>query len=158
VRRGGRRLRGGDRLEPRRRLPTEPDRARLASTIAGNVTYAALYGPARDLESLGGLVAWRCFVITTVMAALVSLLLVGRHTRAEEERGRAELVRAGAVGRTAPITAAVLVVAAGDVAIGALIALGLMGIGLPAAGSLAYGAGVTAVGLVFAGVGALARR
>jgi ABC-2 type transport system permease protein len=138
--------------------PTEADRARLASTIAGTVTYAALYGPARDLEALGGLVAWRCFVITTVMAALVSLLLVGRHTRAEEERGRAEMVRAGAVGRTAPITAAVLVVAAGDVAIGGLIALGLVELGLPAAGSLAFGAGVTAVGLVFAGVGAVAAQ
>jgi ABC-2 type transport system permease protein len=35
-----------------------------------------------------------------VVVALMSLLLVIRHTRAEEESGRVELVRAGAVGPT----------------------------------------------------------
>ena len=48
----------------------------------------------------------------------MSLLLTGRYTRTEEERGRTELVRAAAVGRDAPVAAAVAVVAGADVLVG----------------------------------------
>ncbi|WP_345408139.1 hypothetical protein [Nonomuraea salmonea] len=41
-------------------------------------------------------------------AALMSMLLIARHTRAEEQSGRAELVRAAVVGRQAALTAALL--------------------------------------------------
>ena len=44
----------------------------------------------------------------------MGMFLVGRHTRADEEAGRTELVRATVVGRNAPVTAA-LVVAVGRV-------------------------------------------
>jgi len=90
--------------------------------------------------------------------ALMSLLLVGRHTRGDEERGRTELMCAGAVGRHAPIAAALALVAGFDVAVAALVALGLIGLGLPVAGSLALGAALGATGLVFAGVGAVAAQ
>jgi ABC-2 type transport system permease protein len=39
-------------------------------------------------------------------AALMSIMTVSRHTRVEEQSGRAELVRAGVVGRHAPLAAA----------------------------------------------------
>ena len=38
----------------------------------------------------------------------MAILLVVRHTRAEEETGRAELVGAGVVGRHAPLAAALI--------------------------------------------------
>lgn len=44
-----------------------------------------------------------------IVAGLMSMFLVGRHTRVEEEVGRDELVRAGVVGRYAPMTAALIV-------------------------------------------------
>jgi ABC-2 type transport system permease protein len=47
-----------------------------------------------------------------IAAALMNILLVSRHTRVEEQSGRAELVRASVVGRNAPLTAT-LAVAAG---------------------------------------------
>ena len=40
------------------------------------------------------------------------MFLVGRHTRAEEESGRDELLRSGVVGRHAPMTAALIVTGA----------------------------------------------
>jgi ABC-2 type transport system permease protein len=134
--------------------PTLADRLKFAATVEGNTTFTVLYGPARALDTIGGLTAWRTGTLA-VIVALMSLLVVGRHTRAEEERGQTELIRAGAVGPRAPIAAALIVVALTDVAIAVIAALGLIALGLPAAGSVALGASLGAAGLVFAGVGAV---
>ena len=136
--------------------PTAADRAHFAATIEGNGTYTAIYGPARALDTIGGLTAWRTGSTLAVIIALMNMLLVGRHTRAEEERGRTELVRAGAVGARAPLAAALTVVIGMDVLIAVIVALGLIAMGLPAAGSIALGASLAAGGIVFAGVGAVA--
>ena len=50
----------------------------------------------------------------------MSMFIIGRHTRAEEESGRDELVRAAAIGRQAPMTAAVVDAMLANVALGAL--------------------------------------
>src|SRR5690625_3136613 len=58
-----------------------------------------------------------------IIAALMNIMLVVRHTRLEEQTGRAELVRANVTGRHAALTAALLVAvitnAAATVVIGA---------------------------------------
>jgi ABC-2 type transport system permease protein len=138
--------------------PTAAERAHFAATIEGNSTYTAIYGPARALDTIGGLTAWRTGSTLAVIIALMNILLVGRHTRAEEERGRTELVRAGAVGARAPLAAALAVAGGMDVAIAVIVALGLIAMGLPAAGSIALGASLAAGGIVFAGVGAVAAQ
>jgi ABC-2 type transport system permease protein len=134
--------------------PTLADRLKFARTVEGNTTFTLLYGPARALDTIGGLTAWRTGSLA-VIVALMSLLVVGRHTRAEEERGQTELIRAGAVGARAPIAAALITVALADIAIALIAALGLIALGLPAAGSLTLGAALGATGLVFAAVGAV---
>ncbi|MCD0448521.1 ABC transporter permease [Actinocorallia sp. API 0066] len=97
------------------------------------------------------------YLLTLLVAAgLMGLLTVTRHTRAEERAGRAELVRAGVVGRSAQLTAALALTAAMSLAVAALIAAVLLRSGFDAAGSVLFGASVGAVGLVFAGVGAVA--
>jgi polyether ionophore transport system permease protein len=138
--------------------PTVAERAHFAVTIRGNSTFQALYGPPRALNSIGGLTSWRIGSTVATVVALMSLLLVGRHTRGDEERGRTELMCAGAVGRHAPIAAALALVAVFDTSVAALVALGLIALGLPAAGSVALGAALGATGLVFAGVGAVAAQ
>ncbi|WP_220447792.1 ABC transporter permease [Nonomuraea diastatica] len=87
-----------------------------------------------------------------ILAALMSVLLVVRHTRAEEESGSTELVRAAAVGPHAPLAAALAVAAAANVALGLVLAAGLAGMGLPVAGSVAFGSSVSAVGMAFAAI------
>lgn len=141
-----------------RLYPTRSDRERAATTIADNPAVTALRGVDRGLESLGGLVAFQTGVVSSVIVALISLLVVVRHTRGDEETGRTELFLASAVGRYAPANAAIGLVAAVDCLIGVAVALGLIGYGLPVAGSVALGAWLGGVGLVFAAVAAVAAQ
>jgi ABC-2 type transport system permease protein len=135
--------------------PTAADRAKVAATLKDNPAVIALRGPDRGLDSLGGLIAFQLGANGAVAVALMSLLLTGRYTRTEEERGRTELVRAAAVGRYAPPAAAVALVAAVDVVIGAGVTAALLVVGQPLPGSLALGASFAATGVVFAAVAAL---
>jgi ABC-2 type transport system permease protein len=134
-----------------RLYPTEADRAQVAAS-AGTGALRAITGPAFDLTTIGGLTAWRIAGTGSVLAALMSLLLITRHTRAEEEAGRTELVGAAAVGRYAVPAAAFLVAVIANLAIALLTAAGLVLVGLPAAGSLALGFAIASAGLVFAAV------
>jgi ABC-2 type transport system permease protein len=124
--------------------------ATLGSTPATLAMYGRIYG-----DSVGAITAWRLGGIAVALAGLMSILLVVRHTRADEESGRAELVGAGAIGRRAPLAAALATAAAADAGLALLVALGLVATGLPAAGSLALGCAFGAAGLVFAGVAAV---
>lgn len=91
-----------------------------------------------------------------VPVALMSIFLVARHTRAEEQSGRAEIVRAGAVGRLASLAAPLLLAVIANLVVGILVAGILIGVGpYDANGSLLFGTSVTATGLVFAAVTAI---
>lgn len=136
--------------------PTEAARAEFASSIAANPALRAVYGHGANLTSVGGLTAWRIGGTGAVAVALMSLLIVIRHTRAEEESGRLELLGATVVGRRAPLAAGFLVALGANLVIATLVGLGLVGLGLPAAGSFALGGSLAAAGVVFAAVAALA--
>jgi polyether ionophore transport system permease protein len=138
--------------------PTAADRAKVAATLEDNAAVIALRGPARGLDSIGGLIAFQLGANGAVAVALMSLLLTGRYTRTEEERGRTELVRAAAVGRYAPPAAAVALVAGIDLVTGAGVTAALLAVGQPFAGSLALGASFAATGIVFAAVAAVAAQ
>lgn len=125
-----------------------------AASEAANSALIAMTGPARALNTVGGQVAWQATAFGAILAGLMAMFLVGRHTRAEEESGRDELVRAGVVGRYAPMTAALAVVAVAGVVVGAAVSASLLSYGLAAAGSLALGLGV-ALSAVFFGAVAL---
>jgi ABC-2 type transport system permease protein len=91
-----------------------------------------------------------------LFAGLMSILLIIRHTRVEEQTGRAELVRASAVGRHAPLTAALLVAVIANGAMAVLIALMMIADPIFASeGSLLFATGCFMAGLSFAGMTAL---
>lgn len=127
----------------------------FAAIAESNPAIAALNGRPAGLDTIGGRVSFEVLVFVSATAALMSLLLVGRHTRAEEEAGRTELLLSGAVGSHAPTAAALLVVTAVNVLVGAGVALGLASLDLPLAGSWVLGASVATVGIVFAAVAAV---
>jgi len=138
--------------------PNEAARIEAANMINSTASLVALYGPIYDPTSLGALSMTK---MTAVYASLVSILmvtLVVRHTRAEEEAGRLELIGSGVVGRAAPMTAALLVVGGASAVLGVLAAAGLLAAGLPVVGSLIFGAGWAATGLCFSAVAAVAAQ
>jgi ABC-2 type transport system permease protein len=104
--------------------------------------------------SIGGYTLIRGYVTIAILAALMSTMAVVRHTRQNEELGRAEMLGATVVGRYASLAAAVLVAAASNIVLALLLGLAMVVNGQPVAGSLAAGASIGGVGLVFVGVAA----
>lgn len=133
---------------------SQQSRALLSVTANTNSAFLAMLGPLHDPFSLGGLLSWRWGVFAALFAAIMSMLIVTRHTRAEEEAGRLELVGATVVGRHAPLAAAVIVSAGANLVIGGLIVALLLGKGLPAQGVFAFASSIAVTGLVFTGVSA----
>jgi ABC-2 type transport system permease protein len=134
--------------------PTRADLERAAES-EDSAAAIALNGPAVGLDTVGGQVAFQVGAWGMVAVGLMSLLMMTRNTRAEEESGRLDTIRATAVGRHAPATAALLVVGGMNLLVGLVVALANLGYGLPTAGSLLFGAGFAVAGLVFAAVAAL---
>ncbi|MEV7238023.1 ABC transporter permease [Streptomyces sp. NPDC051020] len=126
---------------------TAAQRAELAASMNGNSSLRAVYGPVFD-DSVGGLVTWRMAGFGAALAAVMSLIIVIRHTREEEESGRQEMLSSAMVGRRAPLTSALLAAFVADAALALMIVAGM-------AGSGAGGAGAVALALTVAGIGAL---
>ena len=139
--------------------PTTEDRQARA-VLMENPGTRAVSGPGYGLDdyTFGAMLSHEYLSWVVIFVALMSLLAVVRHTRNEEETGRAELVRSSLVGRHATITAALLVAVGANVVLGLLMALGLGSLALESVGwgsSVLFGAATASVGLVFAGFGAV---
>ncbi|SDC73220.1 ABC transporter permease [Actinokineospora iranica] len=138
--------------------PTAADRATLTAGTGSNPSVAVIYGPAYDLSTAGGFTAWRYGSFLALFVALMAIFTVTRHTRAEEDSGRLELLGSAVVGRFAALTAGVTVAAGTSVVIGLVAALGMIGAGLPAAGSVSLALGVAGAGLVFTAIAGVAAQ
>ena len=132
--------------------------ARLRQTIGSNTAAIAMNGPTRLLDSIGGEVVFEVFAFVAVVVALMNMFLVGRHTRADEESGRAELIRSARVGRHAPLAAALTLAGLADLAVGVLVFAAAAGTGLPVAGSVLFAAAIAVIGLTFAALAAVAAQ
>lgn len=121
----------------------------FARTVQGNPAIAALNGRPVALDTIGGRISFEVLVFTATTVGLMSLLLVSRHTRGEEEAGRTELLRALVLGRHAQPTAAAILVVVVNLVVGLLAGGVLVAFGLPVAGSIVLAAGITMVGVVF---------
>ncbi|MFC7403653.1 ABC transporter permease [Georgenia alba] len=90
-------------------------------------------------------------------AALMTILTISRHTRVEEQSGRAELVRGNVVGRHAQLTAAVIMAVLLSLVTGLLVGAVLTASRMAPdpAGAFLFGMAFAAVGLSFAGVTAM---
>jgi ABC-2 type transport system permease protein len=127
-----------------------------ASTVH-NTTLAALAGPLFG-SSTGALTAWKYGGTSAVLAGLMSIFIVIRHTRADEEAGRLELVGSTAVGRHAALAVGLTLAAGANCVLALLIAAGLIAVGLPAGGAVAVGLAIASCGLVFTAVAAVAAQ
>jgi ABC-2 type transport system permease protein len=136
--------------------PDQSARAAFAATIMASPAQRALYGQIYN-DSLGATGIWKAGMFHLLIAVAVILTVI-RHTRADEETGRAELIDSTAVGRYASLTAALLLSFGASVLTGAIGAAGLLTTSLPPGGSLAFGAALAGSGLVFTAVAAVAAQ
>lgn len=141
-----------------RLYPTQADLRQAATAAQGNAAAIAINGPDQGLDTIGGQVAFQIGATGLVAVALMAVFMIGRETRAEEETGRLDLVRAMAVGRHSATAAALVVVAGMSAVLGTLVTSGLVALGLPAGGSVLFGAALCVEGLVFAGVTVVAAQ
>jgi ABC-2 type transport system permease protein len=136
-------------------LPTVESRVQLAASSNNTPALVALYGRVYDPTSLGAVSMLKMGGIGSALVAVLAIITVVRHTRAEEESGRLDLVGATVVGRLAPLTAALLVVGAANLVLALATAIGLVAAGLPLAGSFAFGLAWAGVGIAFAAIAAV---
>jgi ABC-2 type transport system permease protein len=138
-----------------KKLYTTPaSRAAVAASTSHNAALLALAGPIFG-SSTGALTVWKYGAASAALAALMSIFVVIRHTRADEEAGRLELIESTAVGRPAALAVGLLLAAAADCVLAAAMAGALIAVGLPPGGAAAAGLAIAACGLVFTAVAAV---
>ncbi len=133
--------------------PTQAARAGFAASIMASPAQRALYGQVYN-DSLGAVGIWKAGMFHLLIAVAVILTVI-RHTRADEESGRTELVDSTALGRYASLSATLLLSFGASLATGAIGAACLLATDVPARGSLAFAAALACSGLVFTAVAAV---
>jgi ABC-2 type transport system permease protein len=136
--------------------PTAAARAGFVASIMASPAQRALYGNIYN-DSLGAAGIWKAGMFHVLIAVAVILTMI-RHTRADEEAGRTELIDSTAVGRNASLTAALLLTGGASLVTGLIGFLGLLKTDVPVLGSLAFSCALAASGLVFTAVAAVAAQ
>lgn len=139
---------------------TPAELEQYAQLVRGNSALTVQAGPGYGLDNptTGAVMMNEVGIWTIIGVALMSVFMTVRHTRAEEETERAEMIRAAPVGRHAQLIAAMAAVIAANVLVAVGVVLSLLLYDLPVAGSLAFGLAIVGAGLVFAGVAAVAAQ
>lgn len=138
-----------------REFGDEQQRAGVVAIAAGNPAFLFLRG-LPDGTSVGAVTFFQTFSFLAVLAGLMTVFLVTRHTRAEEDRGRGELILATPVGRASALGGVTVVAVSAHVALGILVTVTGSVLGLEFSGALVTGAALASVGVAFVGVAVLA--
>ncbi|WP_163167377.1 polyketide antibiotic transporter [Arthrobacter sp. Alg241-R88] len=130
------------------------ERAALISVAAASPAFLFLRG-LPDVISSGAVTFFQGYSFTAVLAGLMSVFLVVRHTRGDEDQGRFELVGSTRVTRVTSLYATLLFGTFTNVVLALVAAAGFIRAGLPVPGSFLAGSAVGAVGLFFMAAAAL---
>lgn len=138
---------------------TETERQTIAETMR-NPAMTAMVGKGYGLDNytFGAMMAHQMLLMTALVVGIMSILLVVRHTREDEEDGLIEMVRSLPVGRLSTLHATLLVQFAAQTVMALIIGFGLYSLGIESMdleGSLLYGAALGATGMIFASIAAL---
>ena len=133
------------------------DRIATATFGAANPMTRIFDGPASGTD-LGAMVMVEAYQVLAILTALMCAQAIVRHTRQDEETGRAELLGSAVVGRHARLTAALVVTLSAAALLGGAVAAVLEANDLGRGGSLAAGMSVAGIGWVFAGIAAVSAQ
>ncbi|UOQ90646.1 ABC transporter permease subunit [Agromyces endophyticus] len=130
----------------------EAERTQILQVATASRTILVFRGTPNGTD-LGAFSFFELFAWLALMGGLMSTFLVTRHTRAEEEQGRAELIAATPAGRVKPTVATLVHGVLANLVLGLVVALALIGAGLDAEGSWVTGAAMASVGIAFVAIG-----
>lgn len=132
-------------------------RVAIVTLASSNPALLAIRG-IPDGASSGALITFQVFTYLAILAAMMSTFLTVRHSRGDEERGRAELIGATPVARSSALAATLVLGTLANLGIAIVVAAGFAAAGLPLVGSILTGLATGAVGLAFCGVAAIAAQ
>ena len=147
-------------LVPGMRQSLDADSQTALFAMMENPSLVAMMGPAYSLvnKTFGSLYTGVMLLISALAVGLMNIFLIIRHTRADEEKWRYEVVRSLPVGRLANMSAALLTAVVVNVVLAVITGLGMYGLGdesMSFNGSMLWGAALGVTGLVFAAIAAL---
>ena len=136
---------------------TAQDRTSLLAAALANPVILMFRGLPSGADE-GAFMIFLIFPWLAILAAFMSTFLAVRHTRGDEETGRAELVAATPAARTVPFAATALHGLLANALLAALVAGAFLAVGAETEGALLAGTATGAVGVTFLGVGLLAAQ
>lgn len=139
-------------------FPDAAERAAFAATIGSNPALGLIFGPAYDLSTVDGFVAWRSLALGGFIAALGAIFIVVKAARGQEDSGQAELLAAGVLGRAARLSTALIMAGVCAIAIGLVAGLATSLCGGEWESSFLLGAGFTVTGWMFGAVAAVSAQ
>jgi len=140
-------------------FPDTASRSQFA-TAFNNPMMVAMMGPIYGVDNYtsGAMYGGLMLVWYAIAVAVMNIFFVVRHTRADEQAGRVEVVRSLPTGRLANLNATMISAVIINLILGLLTGLGLAVLGIDTmdfAGSMIYGAATAAIGIVFASITAV---
>ena len=132
--------------------------AGYASAVGTSPVSYLMSGRQAGIDTIGGIVANEISQVAQLGICLMVVFLVVRHTRAEEESGRAELLRSGVLGRHAATLSAMLYGVTAALMVGLVTTASMLAADLDRLGSLTYGVGLTLLGLFHVAVSLVAAQ
>jgi len=143
-------------------LPEATDRTEFIAMLE-NPALLAMVGPLHGggAYTMGALYTLMMLVFLGIAVAIMNIFLIVRHTRADEEAGRYEVLRSLPCGRLANVNAAMLTAVVVNVIMAVLftitmwLGMGMIGDPMGFGAALLWGVTLGALGLTFAAVAAL---
>jgi len=129
--------------------------AAYRASAGSNAASIAFSGPPVGLDRVAGTIAFEISSPLVLLTVLMAMFTTVRHTRADEEAGRTELLRSAQLGRHAPLLAAVVLSGMTCAVLGLAITAAAAASGLPLPGALLLGTATASVGWVFTGATAV---
>lgn len=129
-----------------------------AENLGSSPATIAMAGPPVALNTVAGIVVYETSLTVLIGVALMAIFTVVRHTRAEEEVGRTELLASTVLGRHAPVAAATLVSAGAVLLVGLGVVGSVLAVDMTVRSAWAYGGAVAGLGLVFIAIAAVAAQ
>ena len=109
-------------------------------------------------ETMEAACVWRVRVSAAIILAVLNIVLMIAHTRKEEDAGRLEMLRAGAIGARAPLTAVFIKVFGANLLGGVMMAIGFIAVGFPFLGSITAGFAIALCSCFFAALTGIAAQ